>query len=68
MTKTLIDINDDVLERAMELSGLPTKRAVVASALEAYVRRMELTRYADFVAGGVLVDLADPAVIERAQR
>lgn len=68
MTKTLIDLDDAVLERAQELSGLPTKKAVVNSALRDYVRRMELSRYADFVAGGALADLGDPDVVKQAQR
>lgn len=68
MTKTLIDLDDVMLERAMQLSGLPTKRAVVATALESYVRRMELDRYTVFVTGGALEDLADASVIEDAQR
>ena len=68
MTKTLIDLDEDVLRRAMELSGLTTKKAVVTTALEIWVRRMELARYADFASGGALSDLADPEVIRGAQR
>lgn len=68
MTKTLIDIDDNVLKRAIELSGLPTKKAVVASALESYVRRMEVALYADFATSGVFVELGDESVIVDAQR
>lgn len=68
MTKTLIDLDDVLLARAMQASGLGTKKAVVTAALEAMVRRAELTRYADFVAGGALDDLADAEVLRGAQR
>lgn len=68
MTKTLIDLDDDLLDRAMHLSALPTKKAVVNSALESMVRRLELARYVDFATSGALDDLADPEVIRAAQR
>lgn len=68
MTKTLIDLDDETLERAVQLSGHRTKRAVVAEALESYVRRLELNQYTAFVAGGALEDLGDASVIEDAQR
>lgn len=68
MTKTLIDLDDDLLDRAMRLSALPTKKAVVNSALESMVRRLELARYVDFATSGALDDLADPEVIRAAQR
>ncbi|MBP8921766.1 MAG: type II toxin-antitoxin system VapB family antitoxin, partial [Micropruina sp.] len=42
MTKTLIDLDDQLMRRALELSGLTTKQAVVTSALESMVRRLEV--------------------------
>ena len=68
MAKTLIDLDDQLMQRALELSGLTTKRAVVASALESMVRRLEAARYTDYATGGALDDLADPEVIRDAQR
>lgn len=68
MTKTLIDLDDQLLARALQLSGLPTKKAVVTSALESLVRRLELVRYADFATSGALDDLADSEVVRSAQR
>ncbi len=68
MSKTLIDLDDDLLRRAQELSGIQTKKGVVTAALESLVRRLALERYADFAASGALEDLADPQVIRSAQR
>ncbi|MGC3955846.1 MAG: type II toxin-antitoxin system VapB family antitoxin [Propionicimonas sp.] len=68
MSKTLIDIDDAVLERARELSGISTKKGVVAAALDEMVRRLERERYTEFVLRGELDDLADPDVVRSAQR
>lgn len=68
MSKTLVDLDDAMLERARELSGIPTKRGVITAALEEMVRRLELDRYTDYVTSGVVDDLADPEVIRSAQR
>ncbi len=68
MSRTLIDIDDATLERARELSGIPTKKGVVGAALDEMVRRMERELYTDFVLSGALDDLADPEVIRAAQR
>lgn len=68
VTKTLIDLDDLVLQRALELSGETTKKAVVRLALEEFVRRRELGSYLDLLRSGVLDDLSDPAVIASAQR
>lgn len=68
MTKTLIDLDDDLLQRAQEASGIPTKKGVVTAALEDMVRRAALDRYVEFASSGALDDLADPQVIQAAQR
>lgn len=68
MSKTLVDLNDVVLDRARELSGLRTKKDVITAALEEFVRRLELGRYEEFVLSGELDDLADPEVVAGAQR
>ena len=68
MSKTLIDIDDAQLERARELSGIPTKKGVVATALDEMVRRLERERYTEFVLSGALADLSDTEVIRAAQR
>ena len=39
--RTNIDIDDELLERARELTGLKTKRAIVEEALHARIRQYE---------------------------
>lgn len=68
MTKTLVDIDPAVLERALELSGIRTKKELVTVALEQMIRRIERERYLEFILDGNLDDLADPEVIRGAQR
>lgn len=68
MSRTLIDIDDAVLDRARELSGISTKKAVVGAALDEMVRRLERELYTEFILSGVVDDLADPEVIRAAQR
>ncbi|OJU38975.1 MAG: hypothetical protein BGN97_12420 [Microbacterium sp. 69-10] len=68
MTKTLIDIDDALLEQAMRLTGAPTKKAVVNDALGQVVRRYEALGYVDLLRGGVDAELDDVKVIEDAQR
>ena len=68
MTKTLIDLDDAMLARALGLSGERTKKAVVTLALEEYVRRREFSAFLEFARSGALDDLGDPDVIASAQR
>jgi hypothetical protein len=68
MTKTLIDIDDDTMRRALELSHITTKKGVIAAALDQMVRRLEQDQYTEFVLSGAVDDLANPAVIRSAQR
>jgi Arc/MetJ family transcription regulator len=68
MAKTLVDIDPAVLERALDLSGIRTKKELVTVALEQMIRRMERERYLEFILAGNLADLADPEVIRGAQR
>ena len=54
---TNIDINHDLIEEAMQISGCRTKRAVVNQALEEFVRRhkqqgvLEMFGQVDYDAG-----------------
>ncbi|TWE12959.1 type II toxin-antitoxin system VapB family antitoxin [Rudaeicoccus suwonensis] len=68
MTKTLIDLDDELIRRAQEVSGISTKKGVVMAALEEMVRRDDLRRYADYIASGAVDDLADPDVMRAAHR
>lgn len=42
--RTNIVINEELLERALELSGLKTKRAVVEKGLETLIQQLEQTK------------------------
>ncbi|TCR92807.1 type II toxin-antitoxin system VapB family antitoxin [Rhizobium sp. BK376] len=37
--RTNVDIDDDLMEQAMQTGGLPTKKATIEAALEEFVRR-----------------------------
>lgn len=68
MTKTLIDIDDALLARAMALTGAVTKKAAVNDALAQMVRRVEARGYIDMIRGGIAVELDDARVTHDAQR
>lgn len=68
MTKTLIDIDDAVLQRAMQLTGATTKKAVVNDALVQFVRRADALGYVDMIRSGIAVELDEANVIDGAQR
>lgn len=68
MTKTLIDIDDVLLERAMELTGASTKKAAVNAALAQVVRRSEALGYIDLIQTGIAIELDSQRVIDHAQR
>ena len=62
MAKTLVDIDPAVLERALDLSGIRTKKELVTVALEQMIRRMERERYLEFILAGNLADLPTPVL------
>ena len=68
MTKTLIDVDDDLLEQAMRLTGATTKKAAVNAALAQTVRRGEALGYIDMLRNGVAIEIDDADVINDAQR
>lgn len=68
MTKTLIDVDDDLLDRVMKLTGATTKKAAVNEALAQAARRGEALGYVDLLHAGVAIELDDAAVIDGAQR
>lgn len=49
--RTNIDINDDLLSRAMELTGLDTKKAVVEEALAFLIRLKQQRSALDEIRG-----------------
>ena len=68
MTKTLIDVDDELLEQAMRLTGATTKKAAVNAALAQTVRRGEALGYIDMLRSGAAIELDDADVIADAQR
>ncbi|MGO2746487.1 type II toxin-antitoxin system VapB family antitoxin [Microbacterium sp.] len=68
MTKTLIDVDDQLLEQAMRLTGATTKKAAINEALAQTVRRGEALGYIDMLRSGVVIALDDSDVIADAQR
>lgn len=68
MTKTLIDIDDTLLEQAMRLTGATTKKAAVNAALAQAVRRGEALGYVDLLRSGMAIALDDADVTDDAQR
>lgn len=68
MTKTIIDIDDELLERSMRFTGATTKKAAVNEALAQTVRRGEALGYIDMLRTGVAIELDDPDVTADAQR
>ena len=69
MTKTLIDIDDDLLDRAATVLGVTTKKDTVNVALQDVVDRAERAKgLAWLFSTHALDDLSDPEVIQAARR
>lgn len=68
MTKTLIDIDDELLAKAMRALGVSTKKSAVELALREVLRRQAAVRYVDYLGTGATVDLNDAEVVAGAQR
>lgn len=49
--RTTVDLSDQVLKDAMELTGSKTKKEAVSRALEEFIRREKMARLADELAG-----------------
>ena len=63
--RTNIIIDDELLGRALELSGLKTKRAVVNEALLEYVRSLTRKSLADLEGSDLLLDDYDYKLARR---
>jgi Arc/MetJ family transcription regulator len=59
VTKTLIDVDDELLRQAQRILGTETKRATVNRALREVVRREAAARFLALAAGGVFDSGAD---------
>lgn len=68
MAKTIVDVDDTLMQRAMRLSGNATKKATVNDALQQLVRRHEAKAYIEDLTAGLAADLDDPEVVRGAQR
>jgi len=69
MTKTLIDIPDDLLSEAMAVLGVSTKAEAVRTALSLVTRQEKQRRTIRWIAeSGVLAELNDPEVRAAARR
>lgn len=68
MTKTLIDVDDDLLARAATELGTKTKKDTVNQALGLVLRAAAFERAVEFAKAGGLDDTLDPEVMKDAWR
>ena len=68
MSKTLIDIDDDLLAKSQQILGTTTKKDTVNAALREVVRLKAAEDFIELARGGIFDDLLDPDVAERAWR
>lgn len=61
MSRTIIDVDDELLAEAAKIFGTSTKRATVNAALQAAVNREKRREFADWLKGGGLPDLTGSA-------
>ncbi|MFE9202363.1 type II toxin-antitoxin system VapB family antitoxin [Micromonospora sp. NPDC007230] len=57
MSRTILDVDDDLLAEAAKILGTTTKKATVNAALEAVVNREKRREFADWLKTGGLPDL-----------
>ncbi len=68
MAKTLIDVDEGLLDEAQAALGTRTKKETVNRALAEAVAAAARKREIERLDGGVYADLANPAVTEQAWR
>lgn len=68
MSKTLIDIDDELLAKSQEILGTTTKKDTVNQALRALVRAAAVQDFLEMAREGAFKDLADPEVMAQAWR
>lgn len=59
MSRTILDIDDGLLEEAALILGTATKKATVNAALEVVVKRERRREFADWLKSGGLPDLLE---------
>lgn len=60
MTRTVIDVDDQLLAEAAEIFGTATKVSTVNAALLDAIKRRKRQSFLDWLAEGGLPDLTDP--------
>jgi Arc/MetJ family transcription regulator len=68
MSKTLIDVDDELLDQAQAALGARTKKETVNRALAVAVASVARQREVERLDDGVYADLGDPAVAGQAWR
>jgi Arc/MetJ family transcription regulator len=68
VSKTLIDIDQDLLIRSQEILGTRTKKDTVNTALREVVRRRAAEEFIELARGGAFADLLDNEAAGRAWR
>lgn len=68
MSKTLIDLDDELLAQAAEFLGTKTKKDTVNGALTEYVKFKLRMSFGERLASGGLPDLGDPELMAQAWR
>lgn len=68
VSKTLIDIDDDLLAKSQEILGTTTKKDTVNAALREVVRLRAAEDFIELARGGIFDDLLDPETAGRAWR
>ncbi|SCL19228.1 type II toxin-antitoxin system VapB family antitoxin [Micromonospora inyonensis] len=64
MSRTIVDIDDELLAEAARILGTNGKKATVNAALQDVVNRRKRREFADWLKEGGLPDLTDPAHAE----
>ncbi|HEY4455250.1 MAG TPA: type II toxin-antitoxin system VapB family antitoxin [Pseudonocardiaceae bacterium] len=68
MSRTVIDLDDALVEQAAAVYGTSTKVATVNAALADAVNRAKRAAFIDWLAAGGLPDLGDDQVMDAAWR
>jgi Arc/MetJ family transcription regulator len=68
MTKTLIDVDDELLTKAQQILGTYTKRATVNTALREIVRRWAAVEFGVLARGGIFDELLKTELEQRSCR
>ncbi|MCD0443875.1 type II toxin-antitoxin system VapB family antitoxin [Glycomyces sp. A-F 0318] len=68
MSRTVINLDDELCAQAAEILGTTTKVSTVNAALKELVAQHKRREFLEWLAAGNLPDLADPEIMESAWR